>query len=365
MSARNQISDLQFLAGGGEMGALIREKDWSNTPVGNPSTWPQSLRTTLSILLNSKFPMFLWWGKELTCFYNDAYRPSLGSNGKHPSILGEAAETAWVEIWPIIKPLIDQVLAGGEATWSEDQLIPIFRNGHIEDVYWTFSYSPVNDESNTIAGVLVTCNETTEKVQLYNKTAEREGQLQFTIDAAELGTWDLNPATNRFTGNKRLKEWFGVATENEIELSDAMMAIHENDRQRVTDAILAAIQPGSDGEYNIDYTITNLATGQERRIVAKGKAAFADGGIAQRFSGTLQDITEQYNARKKQKKQTSVFATRLNRRRSASPFYVERILCRRWPMKLIYRSLIKKKKSLLAGRCSTHCPKCAGSLNHC
>jgi PAS domain S-box-containing protein len=299
MSTRNSIPDLQFLAGGGEMGALMREKDWGKTAVGHPSGWPQSLRTTLSIILNSKFPMFLWWGKDLTCFYNDAYRPSLGSNGKHPSILGEAAETAWTEIWTIIKPLIDQVLAGGEATWSEDQLIPIFRNGQIEDVYWTFSYSPVNDETNAVAGVLVTCNETTEKVSSLQNIAEREEQLNFTIDAAELGTWDLDPATGRFTGNDRLKEWFGITAGKEIELAQAVAAIHEKDRQRVNDAILAAILPGSDGHYHIEYTVINPNTGRERQILAKGKAVFSDEGPARRFSGTLQDITEQYIARKK------------------------------------------------------------------
>ena len=80
--------NIQFLAGGGEMGKLTREKDWSKTSLGPPNHWPQSLRTTLSILLNSKFPMFLFWGAELICFYNDAYRPSLGKEGKHPSILG-------------------------------------------------------------------------------------------------------------------------------------------------------------------------------------------------------------------------------------------------------------------------------------
>ena len=154
----------QFLSGGGEMGELTRIKDWSKTPLGNPGTWPQSLRTTLSIILSSKFPMFLWWGPELICFYNDAYRPSLGNNGKHPSILGMEAAKAWPEIWDVIKPLIDQVLTEGESTWSEDQLIPIYRNGKMEDVYWTFSYSPVRDESGKVAGVLVTCNETTEKV---------------------------------------------------------------------------------------------------------------------------------------------------------------------------------------------------------
>src|SRR6187402_2334566 len=93
----------QFLQGGGEMGQFTRQKDWSNSLVGDPETWPLVLRTTLSNLLNSKFPMFLWWGPELVCFYNDAYRPSLGTNGKHPFILGQPAETAWAEIWTIIK----------------------------------------------------------------------------------------------------------------------------------------------------------------------------------------------------------------------------------------------------------------------
>src|SRR6187431_1663793 len=155
-----------FLEDGGEMGELIKAYDWSKTPLGTPDQWPSSLCTTLGIILNSRFPMFLFWGKDLICFYNDAYRPSLGKEGKHPSILGMKGEEAWVEIWHIIKPLIDQVLAGGGATWSEDQLIPIYRNGKIEDVYWTFSYSPVTDETSAVAGVLVTCSETTHKVNL-------------------------------------------------------------------------------------------------------------------------------------------------------------------------------------------------------
>ena len=113
------------MADGGEMGSLMRAKDWSKTAVGSPETWPQSLKTMLGVILHSKFPMFIWWGPELICFYNDAYRPSLGNEGKHPGILGVPAAEAWVEIWDIIKPLIDQVLAGGDATWSEDQLIPI------------------------------------------------------------------------------------------------------------------------------------------------------------------------------------------------------------------------------------------------
>src|ERR1700704_1585725 len=149
----SSTGEYKFLSGGGEMGALTRAKDWGTTPLGPAELWPRSLRTTLGILLNSRFPMFLWWGPQLICFYNDAYRPSLGQKGKHPVILGLRAEEAWPEVWDIIKPLIDQVLKGGEATWSEDQLIPIYRNSKIEDVYWTFSYSPVNDESGEVAGI--------------------------------------------------------------------------------------------------------------------------------------------------------------------------------------------------------------------
>jgi PAS domain S-box-containing protein len=154
-----------FLHGGGEMGELTRNYNWSQTSIGGPEQWPQSLRTTLSILLNSRFPMFLWWGEDLIQFYNDAYRPSLGNNGKHPVALGQKGKDCWPEIWAIIKPLIDQVRAGKGATWSEDQLIPIYRNGKIEDVYWTFGYSPVKGENGDVEGVLVVCNETTEKVK--------------------------------------------------------------------------------------------------------------------------------------------------------------------------------------------------------
>lgn len=149
-------NNMPFLTGGGEMGKLIREKDWSNTALGSPENWPQSLRTSLSMILNSKFPMFLFWGRELVCFYNDAYRPSLGKEGKHPAILGMKTEDVWAEIWNFISPLIEKVLANGEATWHEDQLLPIYRNGKMEDVYWTFSYSPFTDESGKPAGVFVT-----------------------------------------------------------------------------------------------------------------------------------------------------------------------------------------------------------------
>jgi len=154
-----------YLQEGGEMGSLTRSFDWSKTVLGDLDTWSSNLLVTLSIILNSKVPMFLWWGPDLIQFYNDAYRPSLGNNGKHPTALGQRGEECWPEIWQIIKPLIDQVMNGGEAVWNEDQLIPIYRNDTLEDVYWTFCYSRVIDVNGEIGGVLVTCNETTNKVK--------------------------------------------------------------------------------------------------------------------------------------------------------------------------------------------------------
>jgi signal transduction histidine kinase len=159
--------------GPGEMRALCRSLDWSRTPLGPPATWPTSLRTTVGIVLGSRNPMFLFWGPELIQFYNDAYRPSLGVGGRpgsrHPRALGMRAREFWTDIWDAIGPQIEQVMTTGEPTWHEDQYLPILRNDQLEDVWWTYSYSPVYDEAGDIAAVLVVCQETTQRV-----LAERE-----------------------------------------------------------------------------------------------------------------------------------------------------------------------------------------------
>lgn len=299
---------LSFLAGGGEMGELTRAKDWNVTPLGNPDTWPQSLCTTLRIILHSSFPMFIFWGPDLICFYNDAYRPSLGKDGKHPSILGMPAKDAWPEIWDIIKPLIDKSLQG-EAIWFEDLLVPIYRNGKIEDVYWTFSYSPVNDESGKTAAVLVTCTETTDKVNNSKLLRENTDQLQFAIEAAELGTWDLDAATNTLKANSRLKQWAGLPPNADIDLTWALEIVAEKDRPRVTKAVQEALQYSTGGHYDIEYTIINKETLEEKIVRAKGKAWFNEEKICYRFNGTLQDITTQALAIKKIKESEDRFRT--------------------------------------------------------
>lgn len=153
-----------FIGSGTPMRDSVRRFDWSGTPLGPIDTWPASLKTTVSIVLNAEHPMFLWWGPQLIQIYNDAYLPSFGHGNKHPAALGQAGVDCWQEIWPIIWPQIEVVLKGQRASWYEDKLIPILRNGHLEDVYWSYTYTPVYNEDDLVAGVLVVCTETTRRV---------------------------------------------------------------------------------------------------------------------------------------------------------------------------------------------------------
>jgi hypothetical protein len=133
-----------FLAGGGEMGALMRAHGWAGTPLGPVEGWPQGLRSAVGIMLNSRYPIALYWGPELALVYNDAWSPIPG--GKHPWALGRPAREVWPEIWDAIGPLFEHVFATGEGTWSEDQLLPMRRHGYTEECYFNFTFSPICGE---------------------------------------------------------------------------------------------------------------------------------------------------------------------------------------------------------------------------
>ncbi len=169
MQIRSVISSNEVFPGNSEMAARCRAFDWSKTALGPIEQWSQSFRTIVATMLSSRHPMFLWWGPELTQIYNDGYKPSFGTTGRDIAALGARGHEHWEEIWPIIGPQIEGVLQRGEATWHEDQLVPIERNGKVEDVYWTYGYSPVRDDDGLIAGVLVVVQETTARVVAANE----------------------------------------------------------------------------------------------------------------------------------------------------------------------------------------------------
>ncbi len=150
------------LSGGGTMGALMRAFDWSATPLGSVETWPQSLRTAVSIMLESRFAMVVAWGPEFRFFYNDRYRPVLGT--KHPASLGAPGAEIFPEVWPVVGPEFERVRRG-EAFAIDDWLLPLDRNGYLENCWFTLSYSPIRDETGGVGGVLAVVAETTGRVE--------------------------------------------------------------------------------------------------------------------------------------------------------------------------------------------------------
>ncbi|MBB3752360.1 PAS domain S-box-containing protein [Mycolicibacterium sp. BK634] len=145
------------------VGRDLSQVDWAATPLGVSSEWPQSLRTAVSIMLSSRFAMWMAWGADLTFFCNDAYRrDTLGR--KYPWALGRPAREVWAEIWDDIGPRIDRVLAAAESTWDEALLLFLERSGYPEETYHTFSYSPLRDEAGQVVGMLCVVSEDTDRV---------------------------------------------------------------------------------------------------------------------------------------------------------------------------------------------------------
>ncbi|MGO4820716.1 MULTISPECIES: PAS domain-containing sensor histidine kinase [unclassified Flavobacterium] len=289
-----------FLSNGGEMGKLMREKDWSKTALGTPDTWSNSLKVMVSVMLENPFAMYIVWGDEYIQLYNDAYTPILGLE-KHPHALGSSSSETFSEIWPIVEPMFKDVKEGNAVRHSE-MGFQLQRNGRLEDCYFDFSYSPIRTENGEIGGVLVTTIETTQKMKYQSDLKESNDQLQFAIEATELGTFDLNPKTNKFTANDKLKELFGFCNTTEIEINSAIDAIIEEDKKRVIDAIDEVLVYESGGKFDIKYTIRNYVTQKESVVNAKGRVWFNEDKEAIRFNGTLQDITQQSLAEKEKQK---------------------------------------------------------------
>jgi PAS domain S-box-containing protein len=216
--------------GSGEMADLIRSFDWSTTPVGPIETWPETLLITVNLLLATRHPMFLWWGDDLIQFYNDAYRPSIRED-KHPKAVGQPGRECWPEIWHIIGPQIEGVMSRGESTWHEDQLVPIYRNGKLEDVYWTYSYSPVRAPDGTICGTLVTCSETTGRVLADRQLRISQERYKALFDLASEAVFIADTEGKISEANIAACELLGYEREQLLQLSYAQcMAADELSR---------------------------------------------------------------------------------------------------------------------------------------
>lgn len=294
-----------FLRGGGEMGELIRNHDWALTPIGSPDQWSQSLRLTISLMLSSKFPMLLWWGEDLIQIYNDAFRPSLGYSGRHPVALGQKAEECWRENWDIIAPLIRQVMSTGESTWSEDQLFPTYRNRQREDAYWTFSHSPVYNDSGRIEGVLAICTETTEKVKTINALKESEERFRAMADNIPNLAWMADADGWIFWYNSKWYEFTGT-TPKQME-GWGWQSVHDPESlPKVIERWKYSIANGQ--AFEMVFPIKG-ANGQFRQFLTRVLPVRDETGTIKIWFGTNTDITSQIEAEASIKESESRFRT--------------------------------------------------------
>ena len=289
------------------MGNLMRSKEWSGSTLGSAESWPLSLRTAISLLLNSKFPMSLWWGSELLCFYNDAYRSCFGEIDRHSSIVGMPLKDSWPDVWNLMRPLVDRILKG-ESVWKEDQLIPICRNGKTEDAYCSFSYSPVYNETGSVAGIFATGIETSEKfislkkarigVGSTNGTEEAnytskdiedaEERLRFAVEAANLATWVLMLDTMTVSYSPRLPEILGYSSGTVLTIHEIVSHLYPDDVDVANAAYLTALKKGIyDQEVRIVKPDNSIAW-----VRIQGKIISDVDKVPTSLSGTLTDINE-------------------------------------------------------------------------
>ena len=234
-----------FPFGGGEMGALIRSRDWSATGLGPISGWPQSLKTTVGILLRSPVPIVLLWGPDGIMIYNDAY--SVFAEGRHPILFGSNVREGWPEVADFNDNVMKVGLSGGTLSYC-DQELTLHRKGFPEQVWMNLDYSPVPDENGRPAGVLAVVVETTQRVLTERALAKTEERLRQALNASGMvGTFDWHVQSDTFFSDARFAEMFSVDPakgEEGAPLAEYLAGIHPEDAERIANAVNRTITTG-------------------------------------------------------------------------------------------------------------------------
>ena len=268
------------LTGGGECGKLMRRHSWAASPLGPPDAWPQSLRSVVGLLLNSAFPMFVAWGAELGFLYNDQYAEVLGA--KHPRALGQRFRDIWAEIWPDISPLVDAAMAG-RATYRENLPLLMNRKGFDEQTWFTFSYSPVRDESGAVAGIFCACVETTDQVLAERRQRESEDNYRHAVDLSPQTVWTARPDGQLDHVGSRWREWTGTSGLG----SSWGDVIHPDD---LAPSIAAWTRSVATGEpYDIEHR-ARFRDGSYRWMHSRAYPRRDERGAIARWYGTTEDI---------------------------------------------------------------------------
>ncbi|MDP9653537.1 UNVERIFIED_ORG: PAS domain S-box-containing protein [Pseudomonas putida] len=280
--------------------ALIARIDWASSPLGAASTWPQSLRTAVDIVIHSPMPMLLLWGPQLTQIYNDGFALLAGS--KHPQAFGQPTHLIWPELKDFTDPIYSAVLQGQVRTYSE-QRFTLQREGRESDFWLDLTYSPIRDEGAAVAGILVTAIETNERrriaLELEQRSAaslkaqrETEERLQLALAATDaVGTWDWDISEDRFIADAHFAQLHGVdpAMANQLPISEYLHGVHPQDRALIARSIKHCITHGS--EYAEEYRLLQT-DGQMRWVFARGRCYKDHHGRPIRFLGAALDLTE-------------------------------------------------------------------------
>ncbi|WP_223592275.1 PAS domain-containing sensor histidine kinase [Pseudomonas sp. A-R-19] len=283
-----------------EAQALIARIDWASSPLGAASTWPQSLRTAVDIVIHSPMPMLLLWGPQLTQIYNDGFALLAGS--KHPHAFGQPTHLIWPELKDFTDPIYSAVLQGQVRTYSE-QRFTLQREGRDSDFWLDLTYSPIRDESAEVAGILVTAIETNERrriaLELEQRSAaslkaqrETEERLQLALAATDaVGTWDWDISEDRFIADAHFAQLHGIdpAMASQLPISEYLHGVHPEDRALIARSIKHCITHGS--EYAEEYRLLQT-DGQMRWVFARGRCYKDHHGRPMRFLGAALDLTE-------------------------------------------------------------------------
>ena len=271
------------------MRELVAATDWGRTAIGARERWPQALRIAVDICLNSRFPMFVWWGPALINIYNDAYVPVLGE--RHPVALGRPAQEIWHEIWPVIGPQAEAVMTRGEATWNERVLLVMERHGFTEETWFTWSYSPIHDETGQVAGLFCACSEETQRVLAERERDRLAAQRQVALDAAAMGWWHYDAGTRTMICDARCREILGLSGAGRPQ-EEIARRVHPEDLSTLAAQVAGALSARDATSHSAEYRV--LRNGEVRWVEAHGTASFNGDGPARRavsFVGTVADIT--------------------------------------------------------------------------
>ena len=274
----------------GITGREIAGADWSGSSLGPIEAWPVALRSTLAFMLACPRPMFLAWGPELLCFYNDAYRPILGYRVN--TALGRPFREVWGSIWREIEPLVNATLAGESSTVTNMPL-DLSRDGAPEESWWTFTYSPVFDDEGRIAGLLNVTAETTTQVVAERERRAADERLEMALSAGNsIGVWDWNIPADRVTADTRFAVLYGIDPEQAARgtpIAGFFAGIHPEDLPRVRDEVTEAVQQCS--SFVSEYRLLQK-DGTVRWVSAQGRCIAGDDGKCVRFPGVSYDITD-------------------------------------------------------------------------